>query len=102
MNLDIPSQVECRGQQFVDELLHHIGWQSGSAQPDTDLGGGQVLRLYSLQRLHVGRKSRVGFRRFSGDGELCSHIPGQIFVRRLPAGIRIAAGFRVFVKKAPL
>ena len=54
VDMDIPSAAVGGTEQFKHELFHNLGWKPCSAQPHSDLTGGQVHRLYPFQCLDMG------------------------------------------------
>ena len=79
-NFDAGRNVE----QFVDELLHVFRRQPGSAEPHVNFRRRQIFRLHRFQRLDVFKKARVGHGRRIRNGQLFSHVAGEILVVGFP------------------
>ena len=69
---------------LAHEVLDHVGWQPGCAEPGGDVRRRDVARLHALQRLDVTGILAVDRRCSLGGGQLMADRSGQVGVGGLP------------------
>ena len=84
-DLDLPTQIMGRIKGFIHELLDVLGIKPCRAQPHLNLAGFKVFRLCRDQGIHITSEERVALCHTLRGAELSAHIPGEVFICRLPA-----------------
>ena len=80
VDFDVPLGAPGRTQRFKHELPDILRVQPCGTQPDGDLTGGEVHRLYLCQSICIDLKLRVLGRLCLGVRQLFSYIAGKVFI----------------------
>ena len=80
VDLDGLTQINRRLKQLLHKLLNIFLINPGSAQPDIDFGGIQILWLRLFQCSNVILKNSILLSGLSGLGKLFAYIAGKIFI----------------------
>ena len=88
-HLDTAAEIIRCFKSLIHELPDDVRIQPGGSKANIDLRCIQVLRLHFFQCRHICLEERIAFRRDPCQFQLVPHVPGQVFIRCLPAFINL-------------